>query len=147
VNSLAVSNIIGEEESEEIFAEINITPLTDIFLVLLIIFMVTTTTLVMQGTSVNLPESAASSDQPSGVLITFTENNEIMVDDKVVRFEDLRHAVSNALAGTKEKIAVLRADKTVNLGQVVKVMSEAQLSGAQRLAILTQPEKKDKKSR
>ncbi len=141
---MSVHNPI-HEDGQEIFAEINITPLTDIFLVLLIIFMVTTTTLVMQGTSVHLPQSSTASNQPSGVVITLTKDQEIMVDDQVVTFEGLRSAIERALPKTKEKIAILRADKTVNLGQVVRIMTEAQRSGALKLAILTQPEKIKKK--
>ncbi len=143
---MSVHNPVGDS-NEEIFAEINITPLTDIFLVLLIIFMVTTTTLVMQGTSVHLPQSTTASNQPSGVVITLTKDAEIMVDDQVVRIENLRMAVTNALAKTKEKVAILRADKSVNLGEVVKIMTEAQLSGALKLAILTEPEKEKEKKR
>ena len=135
----------NSEDDGEIFAEINITPLTDIFLVLLIIFMVTTTTLVMQGTSVSLPQSTTASNQPSGVVITLTKDQEVMVDDKVVAFENLRSTISSALTKTKDKVAILRADKAVNLGEVVKVMTEAQRSGALKLAILTQPEKERKK--
>ena len=141
---MAIHNPINEDGGE-IFAEINITPLTDIFLVLLIIFMVTTTTLVMQGTAVNLPQSTTASNQPSGVTITFTKDQEIMVDDQVVKFENLRSTVEKALAKTKDKIAILRADQAVNLGEVVKIMTEAQKSGALKLAILTQPEKEKKK--
>ena len=141
---MAIHNPISEDGGE-IFAEINITPLTDIFLVLLIIFMVTTTTLVMQGTSVNLPQSTTASNQPTGVMITFTKDQEIMVDDQVVTFENLRSTVEKALSKTKEKIAILRADQAVNLGEVVKIMTEAQRSGALKLAILTQPEKIKKK--
>ncbi len=141
---MAVRSPISEE-SQEIFAEINITPLTDIFLVLLIIFMVTTTTLVMQGTSVHLPQSTTASNQPSGVMITLTRDKEIMVDDEVVTLENLRSTVEKALAKTKDKVAILRADKDVNLGEVVRIMTEAQRSGALKLAILTEPEGKKKK--
>ena len=141
---MSVHNPI-DEEGGDIFAEINITPLTDIFLVLLIIFMVTTTTLVMQGTSVHLPQSTTSSNQPSGVVITLTKDQEIMVDDQVVTFENLRSTVERALGKTKERVAILRADKAVNLGQVVRIMTEAQRSGALKLAILTQPEKEKSK--
>ncbi len=137
---MSIHNPLQDEE-QSIFADINITPLTDIFLVLLIIFMVTTTTLAMQGTSVNLPQSTTASSQPSGVMITLTKSQEIMVDDQVVPFENLRSAVERALAKTKDKIAILRADQAVNLGEVIRVMSEAQKSGAVKLAILTQPEK------
>ena len=140
---MSVRNL-NHDEGGEIFAEINITPLTDIFLVLLIIFMVTTTTLVMQGTSVHLPQSTTASNQPSGVMITLTRDQEIMVDDQVVSFDNLRSTVSKALDKTKDKVAILRADKSVNLGEVVKVMTEAQRSGALKLAILTQPEKEKK---
>jgi len=63
----------------------------------------------------------------------------------VVAFENLRSTVQKALGKTKEKVAILRADKAVNLGQVVRIMTEAQRSGALKLAILTQPEKEKTK--
>ena len=73
----------GEDlADDQIIAEINITPLTDVFLVLLIIFMVTTSVISSQGKSVDLPEAAVADTTPSGVTVTVTERGEIEVDGR-----------------------------------------------------------------
>src|SRR5437764_15007900 len=80
------------------FWEINITPLTDIFLVLLIIFMVTASAAVASATHVNLPLAQNTSPQNKGVLVTYTANDDLFVNSKDVlaqEFEpDLRDALS-----------------------------------------------------
>ena len=63
---------VGEEVGDDIVAEINITPLTDIFLVLLIIFMVTTSVISSQGKNVDLPSAAIASQTPQGVTVTIS---------------------------------------------------------------------------
>ncbi|HRZ87042.1 MAG TPA: biopolymer transporter ExbD [bacterium] len=130
----------NNNHDDAIFAEINITPLTDIFLVLLIIFMVTTTTIVMQGTNVNLPTSSKSAGQPTGIIITVTKENQIMVNDKETSLAGLEGVIAEELVKAKDKTAILRADRLVNLGEVIKVMTAAQKSGANKLAILTTPD-------
>ena len=71
-------------ESEGIISEINITPLTDIFLVLLIIFMVTSTALVQQALQVNLPQSSSGQAVPKAVTITLTPDEKIFLDGKLI---------------------------------------------------------------
>jgi biopolymer transport protein ExbD len=80
-----------------IVAEINITPLTDIFLVLLIIFMVTTSVISNQGKEVDLPSSAVASQTPSGVNVTVTSAGEIQVDDQTVSEQELPGVLKAAL--------------------------------------------------
>ena len=63
-----------------IVAEINVTPLTDVFLVLLIIFMITTSAMVRPAADVDLPKAAESEDQPKGVLVTMTPAHEVFVN-------------------------------------------------------------------
>jgi biopolymer transport protein ExbD len=124
---------------DDIVAEINITPLTDIFLVLLIIFMVTTSVISSQGKEVDLPNSAVASQTPAGVTVTLSANDEISVDGKVVKAEQLKPALEAALAGAREKIVILRGDQKVVLGKAVNVLDLAQEAGATGIAIATKP--------
>jgi biopolymer transport protein ExbD len=129
----------GEETGDDIVAEINITPLTDIFLVLLIIFMVTTSVISSQGKEVDLPSSAVSDTTPSGVSVTVTASGEIQVDDQTVSAEQLPGVLKARLEKAREKIVILRGDRKVMLGQAVNILDVAQQAGAQGFALATKP--------
>jgi biopolymer transport protein ExbD len=129
----------GEETGDDIVAEINITPLTDIFLVLLIIFMVTTSVISSQGKEVDLPSSAVSDTTPSGVSVTVTAAGEIQVDDQTVSSEQLPGVLKARLEKAREKIVILRGDRKVMLGQAVNILDVAQQAGAQGFALATKP--------
>jgi biopolymer transport protein ExbD len=128
-----------EADDDGIVAEINITPLTDIFLVLLIIFMVTTSVVSNQGKEVDLPTSAVASTTPTGVSVTVTEEGGVEVDGKAVSDAELPSALKAALDAAKEKIVILRGDKKVLLGQAVNILDIAQNAGAQGIALATKP--------
>jgi len=128
-----------DEGGEGIVAEINITPLTDIFLVLLIIFMVTTSVISNQGKEVDLPNSAVASTTPTGVSVTVTSSGEVEVDGKAVSKEALPAALKDALDRAREKIVILRGDKKVLLGQAVNILDLAQQAGAKGIALATKP--------
>ncbi len=132
---------LGEETGDDIVAEINITPLTDIFLVLLIIFMVTTSVISNQGKEVDLPSSAVASTTPQGVSVTVTEDGQIQVGDKFVSQQRLPAALKEALDAAREKIVVLRGDRKVMLGQAVNILDLAQQAGAKGFALATKPPK------
>ena len=138
---MAIHSLPSVEEStgDDIVAEINITPLTDIFLVLLIIFMVTTSVISSQGKNVDLPSSAIASSTPSGVTVTLSTDEEIAVDGKVVSLEQLKPALEAALAAAKEKVVILRGDRDVVLGKAVNVLDVAQEAGAKGIALATKP--------
>jgi len=129
----------GEELGDDIVAEINITPLTDIFLVLLIIFMVTTSVISNQGKEVDLPSSAVASTTPSGVNVTVTAAGEIQVNEKTVGAAQLPAALKAALDASREKIVILRGDRKVLLGQAVNILDVAQEAGAKGFALATKP--------
>ena len=76
---MAITQIGGSEDSSEIVAEINITPLTDIFLVLLIIFMITSSAMIESGGKVNLPKAVATQSESRGTTVTITPKHEIFV--------------------------------------------------------------------
>jgi biopolymer transport protein ExbD len=128
-----------DDGGDGIVAEINITPLTDIFLVLLIIFMVTTSVISNQGKEVDLPNSAVASQTPSGVSVTVTSSGEIQVDDQTVTEQQLPAVLKAALAKAREKIVILRGDKKVLLGTAVNILDVAQEAGAQGIALATKP--------
>jgi biopolymer transport protein ExbD len=130
-----------EATGDDIVAEINITPLTDIFLVLLIIFMVTTSVISSQGKEVALPEAAVAAQSPQGVTVTVTAEDEIAVDGTVVPLEQLEPTLKAALEGAREKVVILRGDRAVELGRAVGILDTAQRAGATGIALATQPPK------
>lgn len=124
-------------EQGGIFASINITPLTDIFLVLLIIFMVATAVTIESAAHVDLPQIEAPSQpqQPRGVTVTYTADHQIYVNQKAVTEQDLKAAVSEALAKTPLKLVVFDGDPKVILGDAVRIVDLAKQAGADQIAL------------
>jgi biopolymer transport protein ExbD len=128
-----------ENPDDGVVAEINITPLTDVFLVLLVIFMVTTSVVANQGKNIDLPGAAVSDSTPQGVTVEVTPDGQIAVNDVAVSNEDLYKVLSAALEKSREKVVILRGDKAVLLGQAVNILDVAQQAGAQGIALATKP--------
>ena len=128
-----------ENPDDGVVAEINITPLTDVFLVLLVIFMVTTSVVANQGKNIDLPGAAVSDHTPQGVTVEVTPDGKIAVNDVAVSNEDLYRVLSAALASSREKVVILRGDKAVLLGQAVNILDVAQQAGATGIALATKP--------
>jgi biopolymer transport protein ExbD len=128
-----------DDLDDGVVAEINITPLTDVFLVLLVIFMVTTSVVANQGKNIDLPGAAISDHTPQGVTVEVTTDGQIAVNDVAVRIEDLQRVLAAALESSREKVVVLRGDKAVLLGQAVNILDVAQQAGAQSIALATKP--------
>jgi biopolymer transport protein ExbD len=128
-----------DDLSEEIISEINITPLTDVFLVLLIIFMVTSTALVQQALKVNLPRSGAGENMPHSVTLTITPTNQVFLDGKPVSRSALPGALSAAVAATSERLVILEGDERVLLGEAVGLLDVARKAGALKVAVATKP--------
>jgi biopolymer transport protein ExbD len=128
-----------ENGDDGVVAEINITPLTDVFLVLLIIFMVTTSVIQNQGKNIDLPGAEVSDATPQGVTVTVSPEGGILVNDEPVAEADLFKALEAKLADTREKIVILRGDRKVLLGQAVNILDVAQQAGATGIALATKP--------
>jgi len=138
---MAMTPIGGNDENSGIMAEINITPLTDIFLVLLIIFMITSSAMVESGGKVNLPKAVATQSEARGTTVTLTPKHEIYVNQKKVGEESLEATLKDALSTSPDKTVILRGDKDVLLGETVKVMSIIKRTGASEIAIATEAER------
>lgn len=131
-----------DDADGEIMTEINITPLTDIFLVLLIIFMVTSSAMTNSGVDVNLPSASneMAQAQAEGVIIGLLPQGRMQVNGQSVAvgdFTKLEAAVKKAFSMTKSRLVILEGDKEAFLGSVVSVMDAARKAGAEKFAIAT----------
>ena len=142
---MSISGPKGDDASGEgdLFADINITPLTDIFLVLLIIFMVTSSVMATDGARagvrVNLPKGATReiAANAKDVTVAITTDGKMVVDGKEVSADSLRKIFDDARARDAETQVVVQADEATHHGRVVAVMELAKAAGLRRLAIAT----------
>lgn len=134
-----------DNEEESIVAEINITPLTDLFLVLLIIFMISSSAMLEGGMPVKLPAAKSSTVNAQTtvkpVYVTVSGDGSVRVDDKAIPSTALEEALKLELGDRVEKTVIIRGDETIDLGKAVQVMDAARAAGADRIAIATQPPK------
>jgi biopolymer transport protein ExbD len=136
----------GEEAEGGLFADINITPLTDIFLVLLIIFMVTTTAIAEHGADkggfkVTLPKGGkGDATAPRDLKVVILSDGRVVVGGQVVEEAALRALLEKAHQADAETLVMVQADEGVAHGRVVAVMELARRVGLARLAIATRAE-------
>lgn len=128
-----------------VLSEINITPLTDIFLVLLIIFMVTSSVMSDMGVDVDLPGGgeASSAVEGDGVVVSLLPGGSIEIAGMKVPVGDwdvFNQALEKAFSETASRLVILEGDRKAFLGIAVEVMDRARKSGAEKFAIATQPE-------
>lgn len=136
---MSLSRVDGDGDDADIVAEINVTPLTDIFLVLLIIFMVTSTAMTQQGTKVNLPRAGGGGSEVSGIIVTATADHRVEVNGKPVPIDALRNALEAAFQNNPERTVILQGDRSVVLEQAVQIMTIAKEAGAEKISIATAP--------
>lgn len=122
-----------------VFSEINITPLTDVFLVLLIIFMVTSSAVSSSGVKVNLPKAGAASNSKDsrGVTITLDSSGKIFVGKETTTLEGLEAFLTARLESAENKNVILAGDQEVLLGSAIQVMNIARKAGATKFGIAT----------
>ncbi|MFP4107499.1 MAG: ExbD/TolR family protein [Desulfonatronovibrio sp.] len=119
----------------------NVTPIVDVMLVLLIIFMVTAPMLT-QGIEVDLPQTTTVETLPhdhENLVITIDRENNISIEDYDVKLEELTGHLKR-ITQDQDSLVFLRADEAVPYGLVVKVMSRIKHAGIDRLGVVAQPE-------
>lgn len=138
-----------EEESGGILSEMNVTPLVDIFLVLLIIFMVTSSVMSQMGVGVDLPKTSpgVAKDQPKGVTVTLLPNGELQINGKnfgVFEATRFRTEMAGALLQTSDRMVMLEGDKRAFLGAALEVLNTAKQAGALKFAFATKTDESKK---
>jgi biopolymer transport protein TolR len=121
-------------------AEINVTPLVDVVLVLLIIFMVTAPMLSM-GIDVNLPRVKSKSVDVTEekLVLTINEAREIFLNKTKMQLGELNFKLEAIFSNRIDREVFLRADRNVPYGFVVEVMSEVRKAGVDKLGMITEP--------
>lgn len=143
---MAMGKVPGTEgdEADAVFSDINITPLTDIFLVLLIIFMVTSSVIVNQGQGaakaglkVNLPKGSAADVTPAttDLSVAVLADGRLVLAGDVVTVDELKKALAETQQKNPSTLVVIQADEGVPHGKVVEVMELAKGAGLAQLAI------------
>lgn len=127
------------EQEDKMMTEINIVPLTDVMLVLLVIFMVATPLLVMDSLKIKLPTATASeAEKADPITITVTKLGIIILDAKTVPIEELYNVLSRKFSSSAGSAVLVRGDESVLHGVVVEVLDTAKRAGATKLSIATE---------
>jgi biopolymer transport protein TolR len=121
-------------------SDINVTPLVDVILVLLIIFMVTAP-MMQQGIDVDLPQTTSQpiEGQEERLVITINAKREVFVNQEKVDPLLLRRRLERTAAAKLNKEVLLRADRSVPYGFVVQTMAEIKNAGIEKLGMVTEP--------
>lgn len=124
----------------QLMSEINVTPLVDVMLVLLIIFMVAAP-MMTQGVDVNLPKTEAknikTSDEP--LILTINSKKEIFLESHKIPLENLGVKIQKIFENRRSKEVLLRADKDIPYGFVMNVIASVKKAGIEKLGMVTEP--------
>ena len=128
----------GKRARRAAMAEINVTPLVDVMLVLLIIFMVTVT-LPAVGVPVDLPESRAApvEEKPDQITVSVDASGTIYIEDNPVPVGGLPAALEALNRGGEQPLVVLRGDRSLDYGRVMQVMGELGRAGFTSISLVT----------
>ncbi|MET0151864.1 MAG: protein TolR [Candidatus Binatia bacterium] len=120
-------------------SQINVVPLVDVMLVLLVIFMVTAPIL-QQGVSIELPQAKAGalSGEEDQLVVTVDKKGTIFLNDNVIALADLSAKLEAVTRLKPDKQVFLRADRSVSYGEVVQVMAAVKGAGVQSLGMITE---------
>jgi len=125
-------------------ADINVTPLVDVMLVLLVIFMVTAPLINSTGVDVNLPQAksgAVKQDEPENAIISVDPKGNVWIDDRKLSASEFDAKFSAVIKARNPKQVFLRGDEGVPYGTIMHVMDALREAGVTRIGMMTQPPK------
>ncbi len=123
-------------DQDEVISEINVVPLVDIILVVLIIFMVTAPMIMKPSIQVNLPKAASGEKSiPTQLNITLTVDGKIILNGQIATEDNVKEKSMQELAKDAEVQAVISADKDVPHGKVVSIIDVVKTAGVKKFAI------------
>ena len=138
----------GENE-DEVISQINVTPLVDVMLVLLVIFMVAAPIL-QQGVELELPQETIApieGDSEEQLVVSIAQDGTVYIGEETqVDSSEIGKRVSNVLQRKSDKRVYIKADKRVPYGTVMKVMGSIKRSGVSKVGLITEPSSDNGKS-
>jgi biopolymer transport protein ExbD len=140
--SMKVSN---DDDDSDIVADINMTPLIDVMLVLLIIFMVSSTAALESGMDIELPKTALTNEKKEAeiLVISLGKDGKVAVQGKKVEQADITRSIASELTKLKTESVILEGDTGANLGRAVELMDMAKVAGAKNFSIAAEENKKN----
>lgn len=134
---MAMNTNNNSDGEESIVAEVNLTPLIDIMLVLLIIFMVTSTAALESGLDIELPKTSITNEkkQDEVLIITLSKDGKVALQGKLVADDKLSSEMVAKLAELKTESVILEGDTQAFLGKAVEIMDIAKSAGAKNFSI------------
>ena len=135
---MAMSSSGGRDSGT--LSEINVTPLVDVMLVLLIVFMVTAPML-QTGVEVSLPEAKAKTipDDSGLLIVTIAPDHKVYIGKMQIPAESVEATLKTNAKLQSDHEAYLHADQNLPYGEIVKIMAAMQLAGAEKLGLITDP--------
>lgn len=131
---------ISTSQDDDVVSDINITPLVDVMLVLLIVFIVTAP-LLTNSVKVNLPKAAPtqSTDQNKALVISVKPDGAIFLDKDPVKVENFEQEITQRKTANSKLALNLNADETVPYGTVAKLLASIERVGVEKLSVITEP--------
>ncbi|MBF0298962.1 MAG: biopolymer transporter ExbD [Oligoflexia bacterium] len=139
--SINFSRNHDDNSQDNILAEINMTPLIDIMLVLLIVFMVTSSVTLESGLDVELPKTSSKTEKKENNIVIVSLDSKARVSVQGKKVEDtstLKEIIKNALIQEKTDEVIFEGDTTSTVGKMIEIMDIAKSAGAQKFAIATE---------
>ena len=135
----------NDDDDAEIVAEINMTPLIDVMLVLLIVFMVSSTAALESGMDIELPKTALTNEKSEAeiLVISLSKDGNVAIQGKKVLPEDITRSIASELKTLKTDSVILEGDTGANLGRAVELMDMAKVAGAKNFSIAAEEGKKN----
>ena len=130
----------SDEDEAPILSEINVTPLVDVMLVLLVIFMITAPLVSMSGVPVELPKANAGAikDSDNSLWVTIDKNGTVYVDKRALTQAEFDEKFRKIVEARAPKDVFIRADENVPYGYVARAMAEVQAAGVSRVGMVTE---------
>lgn len=131
---------LSSERNGMTISQINVTPLVDVMLVLLVIFMVTAP-IIQQGVQVNLPQTQAGAiaGKEDPLIVTVAKNGKLYLNDNALTSEELGQKLRAIKKAQGDKPVYLRADQDVRYGVVMKTIADIKQAGIEKLGMVTRP--------
>lgn len=139
INLSETSGRKGRSRLSTSMSEINVTPLVDVMLVLLIIFMVTAP-MIQSGIGINLPQAETeSAPAEEGLTLTITADGYIHIGESVINVNLLERRLLEYFYNKDKKIVYIRADRNLSYGQLIQVLDIIKKSGIEVVGLVTEP--------
>lgn len=125
------------DDDDAIVSDINMTPLIDIMLVLLVVFMVSSSVALESGMDIELPKTSLTNEKKEAeiLVISLSKDGHVAVHGKQVKAEEISRKIASSLAELKTDSVILEGDTSANLGKAIELMDMAKVAGAKNFSI------------